>query len=143
MRINVYSQELTSDVEMVVKTGTNDVGEVEQFLGVRMFLLSPEQLHHTPNDDDRSAITFWLPKSRHRRDELARTFRDLAFFIDGGFEDSETEYEPWGHLKDGGGYVFDYSDEQLTNPKATANEAEGELQLYRRRSTSNSQDEKS
>lgn len=81
MRINVYSQELTDETMLITKEGTNEVGEPETFYGVRMMLHSPEQLHHTDDDDDRSGITFWLPKSTHRRQELANTFADLSELV--------------------------------------------------------------
>jgi hypothetical protein len=29
-------------------------------------------------DDDRSAVTFWLPKSQHRREEMAQAFERIA-----------------------------------------------------------------
>jgi hypothetical protein len=29
-------------------------------------------------DDDRSAVTFWLPKSKARREEMARAFECIA-----------------------------------------------------------------
>jgi hypothetical protein len=35
-------------------------------------------LHHPPQDDDRSAVTFWLPKSADRREELAQAFERAA-----------------------------------------------------------------
>lgn len=57
MRINVYSQELTKEVTLVSKT--DERGNVHH--GVRIFFMSPEILHHTADDDDRSAVTFWLP----------------------------------------------------------------------------------
>ncbi len=82
MRINVYSQELTTDVAIVAKSGINETGEPEQFYGVRLYLLSPEQLHHTIIDDDRSAITLWLPKSSHRRQDLANAFYEMAQLIE-------------------------------------------------------------
>ena len=57
MRINVYSQELTKEVALVTKaTGVDEV-----YHGVRLYLASPDILHNTPADDDRSAITFWVP----------------------------------------------------------------------------------
>lgn len=31
------------------------------FYGVRLYLKSPEELHSDPVDDDRSAVTFWVP----------------------------------------------------------------------------------
>lgn len=81
MRINVYSQELTDETMLITKEGTNEAGEPETFYGVRMMLHSPEQLHHTVDDDDRSGITFWLPKSRHRRLALADLFTDLQRLV--------------------------------------------------------------
>lgn len=57
MRINVYAEELTNEVETITKTMPD--GRV--FTGIRVFLKSPPELHHTPRDDDRSAITFWVP----------------------------------------------------------------------------------
>ncbi len=50
MRINIYTEELTDEVEVVEKGG---------FHGLRFYLKSPEELHHDADDDDRSAITFW------------------------------------------------------------------------------------
>jgi hypothetical protein len=32
-------------------------------------------------DDDRSAVTFWLPKSKHRREELALAFENMARMV--------------------------------------------------------------
>lgn len=57
MRINVYSQELTSEVKLVSKE--TDTGIV--YYGVRLYFASPAILHNTEEDDDRSAITFWIP----------------------------------------------------------------------------------
>ena len=81
MRINIYSQELTSEVELVTKHGTNDKGEAETFHGVRMMLVSPDTLHHTPEDDDRSAVVFWLPKSSHRRQALATALYNMSEMV--------------------------------------------------------------
>jgi hypothetical protein len=56
MRVNVYEEEISDNIEFVsteAKTG-------KIFWGVRIFVKSAPQLHDTPNDDDRSAITFWL-----------------------------------------------------------------------------------
>lgn len=82
MRINVYSQELTSETVLVSKDGTNENGAPETFYGVRMMLLSSPMLHHNADDDDRSGITFWLPKSPARRLLLSETFKELARLID-------------------------------------------------------------
>lgn len=78
MRINVYSQELTSEVVMIEKE--SNTGLV--YSAVQMILHSSEKLHHPPEDDDRSAVTFWLPKSRKRRLELADTFRRMALEVE-------------------------------------------------------------
>lgn len=74
MRINVYSQELTSEVLQVEK-GSNTGGV---YHAAQLILHSSDKLHHPPQDDDRSAITFWLPKSQHRREEVAQAFEEIA-----------------------------------------------------------------
>lgn len=74
MRINVYSQELTSEVKVIEKE--SNTGLV--YSAVQLMLHSSPMLHHPPADDDRSAVTFWLPKSAERREELARAFEDMA-----------------------------------------------------------------
>lgn len=75
MRINVYSQELTKEVTLVSKVA--DTGR--EYFGVRMYLASPDILHHTPEDDDRSAITFWVPHARRFTPaDLASVFRQAA-----------------------------------------------------------------
>jgi hypothetical protein len=53
MRINIYNEELTSDIEVSTK-----VAEGKTYYGIRFYLHSAEQLHKEP-DDDRSAVTFW------------------------------------------------------------------------------------
>lgn len=79
MRINVYSQELTKEIELVSKTADTGI----RYYGIRMYLASPDILHHTPADDDRSAITFWLPNARSfSKGELAAVFRTMADLID-------------------------------------------------------------
>lgn len=77
MRINVYSQELTTEVLPVRKESNTGV----VYSAVQFMLHSSPMLHHPPQDDDRSAVTFWLPKSRRRRDELARAFDDAAALV--------------------------------------------------------------
>lgn len=74
MRINVYSQELTNEINVVEKK--SNTGLV--YTAVQIMLHSSDKLHHPPKDDDRSAVTFWLPKSQTRRDELAETFERMA-----------------------------------------------------------------
>lgn len=76
MRINVYSQELTREVTTVSKKAA-DTGIT--YHGVRMYLASPDVLHHGPDDDDRSAITFWIPNARRfSREDLAKMFDEMA-----------------------------------------------------------------
>jgi hypothetical protein len=60
MRINVYAEEVTSETEIIRKTVHTDEGTDETFYGVRFYLLSPKELHHSSDDDDRSAITLWV-----------------------------------------------------------------------------------
>lgn len=77
MRINVYSQELTDEAHLISKM--SNTGLV--YSAVQMMLHSSDKLHHPPEDDDRSAVTFWLPKSAHRREELAATFEEMAMLV--------------------------------------------------------------
>ncbi len=57
MRVNIYEEELDDDVQ-IVETTPLDSGTT--FYGVRVFLKSSPALHDTPEDDDRSAVTFWV-----------------------------------------------------------------------------------
>lgn len=74
MRINVYSQELTDEVILVAKESNTEV----TYHAAQLILHSSEKLHHPPQDDDRSAVTFWLPKSQARREEIAKAFERIA-----------------------------------------------------------------
>ena len=74
MRINVYSQELTDEVLRVVKV--SNTGIVYQ--AAQLVLHSSPMLHHPPEDDDRSAVTFWLPKSAARCEAMALAFEKMA-----------------------------------------------------------------
>lgn len=78
MRINVYSQELTSEAHRFEKESNTGV----RYSAVRLVLHSSPMLHHPPEDDDRSAVTFWLPRSRARRITLANTFREMARLVE-------------------------------------------------------------
>lgn len=61
MRINIYQEEVTADCAVVVKHNVAGHGdEPVTFYGARVYLASPDALHQTPDDDDRSAITFWF-----------------------------------------------------------------------------------
>lgn len=74
MRINVYSQELTSEVIHLEKKSNTGI----VYHAAQLILHSSERLHHPQADDDRSAVTFWLPKSRQRREEMAQAFEEIA-----------------------------------------------------------------
>lgn len=74
MRINVYSQELTDEVLYVQKI--SNTGTV--YGAAQLVLHSSPMLHHPPQDDDRSAVTFWLPKSQERREQMAKAFERMA-----------------------------------------------------------------
>jgi hypothetical protein len=74
MRINVYSQELTSEVNLLAKESNTGV----TYHAAQLVLHSSPMLHHPPQDDDRSAVTFWLPKSKERREEMALAFDRIA-----------------------------------------------------------------
>ena len=77
MRINVYSQELTNEVKLISKE--SNTGLV--YHAVQLLLHSSDRLHHPPLDDDRSAVTLWLPKSEGRRESLAMTLEALAKLV--------------------------------------------------------------
>lgn len=77
MRVNVYSQELTDEVNLEEKRSNTGV----VYSAVQFMLHSSERLHHPPHDDDRSAVTFWLPKSETRREALAQAFEHAAKLV--------------------------------------------------------------
>lgn len=74
MRINVYSQELTDEIIHIEKKSNTGV----VYAAAQLILHSSEMLHHPPKDDDRSAITFWLPRSQDRRESMAKAFEEIA-----------------------------------------------------------------
>ena len=74
MRINVYSQELTDEVIQIEKESNTGI----VYHAAQLVLHSSPMLHHPPADDDRSAITFWLPKSATRREAMAQAFERIA-----------------------------------------------------------------
>lgn len=77
MRINVYSQELTDEVAIIHKESNTGI----VYSAVQFILHSSDRLHHPPEDDDRSAVTFWLPKSKRNREMLAKAFQDAADMV--------------------------------------------------------------
>lgn len=74
MRVNVYSQELIPEAQRTSKISNTGI----TYSAVQLFLHSSPLLHHPPLDDDRSAVTFWLPRSPERREALAKTFELMA-----------------------------------------------------------------
>lgn len=66
MRINIYEEELTDEVEVVSTVA--DLTGIEYF-GTRVYLKSHEDLHHSELDDDRSAVTFWVGE-RNKAEDL-------------------------------------------------------------------------
>jgi len=77
MRVNVYSQELTNELKVISKESNTGI----VYSAVQLILHSSPMLHHPPADDDRSAVTFWLPKSADRREAFARTLEDMAALV--------------------------------------------------------------
>ena len=77
MRVNIYSQELTEEVQLIHKE--SNTGLV--YSAVQLMLHSSERLHHPPKDDDRSAVTIWLPRSVARREALAQTLMKAAALV--------------------------------------------------------------
>lgn len=78
MRVNIYGEEITQKVEIVKKT-------VDQrlFLGVRFYLKSHPDLHHSESDNDESAVTFWAPwtKQEGNNTKLLENIFDNASYL--------------------------------------------------------------
>ena len=74
MRVNVYSQELTNEVLLISKKSNTGV----VYEAAQLVLHSSPMLHHPPKDDDRSAVTFWLPRSATRRLAIAKAFERIG-----------------------------------------------------------------
>jgi hypothetical protein len=82
MRVNIYSQELILNGDpKTLELGYQKAGTDINYAYVRMHLHSSERLHQPPLDDDRSAITFWLPKTREKRFMLRSLFIQMAEMI--------------------------------------------------------------
>jgi hypothetical protein len=68
MRVNVYTEELLKGggiapnrlaTIVTAEYVSSRTGEPMKNYGLRIFLASPPELHDSPRDDDRSAVTFW------------------------------------------------------------------------------------
>lgn len=80
IRLNLYAEELTDEVALVTKTAANT--GITHY-GVRFFLKSPDALHNTELDDDRSAVTFWIPETKSfPPEDLAHALRVAARHVD-------------------------------------------------------------
>lgn len=73
MRINVYEEEITDEIQVVWTEPRPGV----RFCGVRFFMKSHPDLHHTQDDDDRTAITIWLNNPR----KAERFFTEAVYAI--------------------------------------------------------------
>lgn len=78
MRINVYAEELTDEVELVTKHVDDAEFGPRTFYGLRFYLKSPPELHHSEDDDDRSAITLWVKWTRAEGTDMSTIFSLLA-----------------------------------------------------------------
>lgn len=63
-RINVYAEEITDEVQIVTKVVSDEKFGDRKFYGLRFYLKSAPELHSDPTDNDRSAITLWIPWTR-------------------------------------------------------------------------------
>jgi hypothetical protein len=65
----LYTEELTHDVMIVTAEYVSSrTGESMTNYGLRVYLKSHRDLHFTPHDDDRSAVTLWCG----RRDDIGK-----------------------------------------------------------------------
>lgn len=78
MRVNLYGEELTEETELVSKTVTEKKFGTRTFYGIRLYLHSPDVLHSDPEDDDRSAVTFWIPWSRENGHDFGTMYNIFA-----------------------------------------------------------------
>jgi hypothetical protein len=78
MRINVYSQELTTEVLPISKVSNTGI----EYKAVQFVLHSSQMLHHPPADDDRSAVTFWLPQSVRGLEEFRTALMHACDIVD-------------------------------------------------------------
>jgi hypothetical protein len=86
MRINVYSQELTPEVKRIVKKSNTGI----EYVAVQFVLHSSKMLHHPPEDDDRSAVTFWLPQSDRGLQELKNALHTALNIVDAEHQKCDT-----------------------------------------------------
>lgn len=73
MRVNVYNEEIDS-VE-IVETVAENTGI--KYYGLRLWLKSAPELHHTEEDDDRSAVTMWFGTEMACLEFLRESFNEI------------------------------------------------------------------
>lgn len=73
MRINIYGEELTDKVELIKKSVDQKL-----FYGIRFYLKSHPDLHHSENDNDESAVTFWVPWTKKDGNNLKKLYEIFA-----------------------------------------------------------------
>jgi hypothetical protein len=78
MRINVYNEELTDEVEFCKKPAKTGA----QFYALSFYLASPDVLHHTPEDDDRSAVIFWGDSPKKLLDLLSEASEKIKSYAE-------------------------------------------------------------
>ena len=65
MRINIYEEELPDELDARAITGVVKYTIMgKKYFGLRLYLKSPDALHDTLDDDNRSAITIWGPQRK-------------------------------------------------------------------------------
>jgi hypothetical protein len=109
MRVNVYNEELTNEIEIV--SAAPDTGET--FVGIRFMLESSEKLHNEPGDDDRSAITIWAKTPKRAAELLHTALASLEAW----------EYREWRKAEPGRTARIRYvNEEQMTPGRVGARE---------------------
>jgi len=73
VRVNVYEEELTDEVDLVWV----EPQPGKRFVGVRLFLKSSPDLHHRSDDDDRCAVTIWTGTVEEARKYFMRVLHKL------------------------------------------------------------------
>lgn len=85
MRINVYSQELTAEVLPITKASNTGIG----YRAVQFVLHSSPMLHQSPDDDDRSAVTFWLPQSQRGLEDFKSALHKALRIVEAEYQNLE------------------------------------------------------
>lgn len=68
MRVNVYHEELTGNVECLKRTAKTGA----EYYGLHIYLLSPKELHDRPGDDDRTAVILWKENKQELLELLSK-----------------------------------------------------------------------